>query len=108
MIPVVVAAALLFWIGVFTVYFTSQGISPLDFLLGAYEPFNPELARWRVTGADPQSGLIREERLLVPEGGPASRYLERQVRHRDPITQRIVVVEPPSRVRRQRLRSVRP
>jgi hypothetical protein len=104
----VVAAALLFWVCVFGIYFTAQGISPLDFFFGAFVPHDPQLAQWRPIGKDPQSGLLREERLLLPEGQPKSRYLERQVRHRDPVTERIVLVEPPSQVRRERVRSIRP
>lgn len=108
MIAVVVAAALLFWVGVFAIYFTSQGISPVDFILRGYEPYDPKLATWQVLGADQKSGLVREERLLLPEGLLNARYLERQVRHRDPSSGRIVSVDPATRVRRRRLRSVRP
>jgi hypothetical protein len=104
----VVAAALLFWVCVFGIYFTAQGISPADFFFGAFVPHDPELARWRAISTDPASGLVREERLLLPEGNPTSRYLERQVRHRDPATERVVLVEPPSKVRRERARSIRP
>jgi hypothetical protein len=32
-----VAAALLFWAGVFMVYFTSAGTTPLEFFFGRYE-----------------------------------------------------------------------
>lgn len=108
MLFAVVAAALLFWVCVFGIYFTAQGISPADFFFGAFVPHDPELSRWRPIGKDPESGLVREERLLLPEGKPNSRYLERQVRHRDPATERVVLVEPTSQVRRERARSIRP
>jgi hypothetical protein len=102
----VVFGAVLFWVFVFFIYFTAQGISPLEFFFGAYEPHDPELARWRALGTDPGSGLVREERLLLLE--QKSAYLEHQVRYRDPATEHIVQVEPSSKVRRPRSRSVRP
>lgn len=102
----VVAGALLFWVFVFFIYFTAQGISPLEFFLGAYQPHDPELARWRAAGTEAQSGFAREERLLLLEGKSA--YLEHQVRYRDPATERIVKVDPARKVRRPRSRSVRP
>jgi hypothetical protein len=102
----VVAGALLFWVFVFFIYFTAQGISPLEFFFGAYQPHDPELAKWRVLGTEPQSGLLREERLLLLDGKSA--YLEHQVRYRDPATNCIVKVDAANRVRRARSRSVRP
>ena len=104
----VVAAALVFWICVFLTYFAAQGISPVDFFLGAYEPYDPQLGKWRVVGADEQSGLLVEERLLLPDGSARASYLERQVRRRDPHTRAIMRVESVVRVRRRRARSVRP
>lgn len=104
----VVAVALLFWICVFAIYFVSQGVSPVDFFAGAYEPFDPRLAEWHQTGPDEGSELVREERFLLPEGRQKSAYLEHQVRYRDRTTRVIVKVEPAARVRRRRSRSVRP
>jgi len=104
----VVVAALLFWICVFGVYFASQGISPIDFFAGAYEPYDPEQAKWRVIHTEPVSALVREERFLLPDGRDRASYLEHQVRHRDPTTQAIAYVEPTRRVRRGYSRSVRP
>ena len=104
----VVVAALLFWTCVFAVYFTARGISPLDFFAGAYEPYDPRLGQWRACGRDAVTGLIREERLLLPEGRPRASWLEQQVRHRDPKSHAIESVEPSRRVRRRRSRSIRP
>lgn len=103
----VVLAALIFWICVFGIYFTAHGISPVEFFTGAYEPYEPELAKWHAVGADGESGLVREERLLLPDGRERASYLEHQVRHRDPVTRLIVRVEPPRRVPRPRSRSIR-
>ncbi len=104
----VVVAALLFWACVFAVYFTARGISPLDFFAGAYEPYDPQLARWQARGMDAVTGLLREERFLLPRGRERASYLEHQVRYRDPSRQTIERVEPVRRVRRKRSRSVRP
>lgn len=113
----VVGGALLFWICVFLIYFTSQGISPVDFFLGGYEPYDPDLGKWSVIGAGrpsppttsetEQGGLVVEERWVLPEGNARAPYLERQVRRRDAATRVIVSVEPAVRVRRRRSRSVR-
>jgi hypothetical protein len=103
----VVTGALLFWTCVFLVYFTSQNISPVDFFIGGFEPYDPALAKWKVTGSEPGSGHLVEERWLLQDGDARSSYLERQARHRDPATGGIVRVEPTQRVRRRRSRSVR-
>jgi len=104
----VVLAALMFWTCVFAAYFTARGISPLDFFLGAYEPYDPELAQWRACGRDEATGVIREERVLLPDGRERAAYLEHQARYRDPVTGKIRSVEPPRRARRKRSRSIRP
>lgn len=104
----VVLGALMFWACVFTVYFTAQGISPVEFFAGAYEAYDPELGRWRVCDADTSTGLVKEERFLLPDGRERAHFLEHQVRHRDPVTQAIALVEPPRRIRRRRSRSIRP
>lgn len=104
----VVSVALLFWTCVFMIYFTSRGVSPIDFFIGAREPYDPALARWRSVGRDEQSGWMREERYLLPDGLQSASHLEHQVRYRDPASGTIARVEPTRRVRRPRSRSVRP
>lgn len=105
MAGLVVFIALLFWAGVFTVYLTSQGTSPLEFLFGRYEPLPDDLGKWRgVTepGEDARE-LVREERLLLPGGRAGASYLLRQVRYRDAATGEIVRVEAEERLRRRRV-----
>jgi hypothetical protein len=99
----VVLAALLFWGAVFAVYFAMQGTTVLEFLLGRYEALPTDLGKWRELGTNPQTGLLCEERLLLPNGEPNSGWLLHQVRHRDPATRDIVQVEPERRVRRIRV-----
>lgn len=99
----VIFAALLFWAAVFAVYLTMQGTTPLEFLLGRYEPPPADLGTWRTLGPSAQTGLIREERLLLPHGQSNASWLVHQVRHRDPVTRAIVEVEPERRVRRRRV-----
>ena len=102
----VVAAALLFWVCVFMVYFTAAGTTPSEFFLGAYEPPPPDLGRWKEAVPDAATGWLREERCLLPDGN-RSRYFVQQARYRDPLTRRIVRIEPEKRVPRRRV-SVRP
>ena len=98
----VVAAALLFWACVFMIYFTSAGTTPLEFFLGRYE--RPEdLGIWKQCGVDPQLDLVREERVLLPDGRAQASYLMLQVRFRDPHTGAIVRVEPEQRLPRRRV-----
>ena len=99
----VVLTALVFWIGVFMVYFTSQGMSPLEHFFGRYEPLPDDLGAWKERGIDEQSGLLREERLLLPPGS-TPRYLLLQARYRNPETREIVRVEPEDRVPRRRVK----
>jgi hypothetical protein len=101
----VVFTALLFWAAVFTVYFAMQGTTVTEFLLGRFEPLPPDLGRWREHEANPRTGFLREERVLLPAGKPNARWLVRQVRHRDPLTRAIVKVEPERRVRRGRVKA---
>jgi hypothetical protein len=98
----VVLAALLFWGAVFTVYFTMQGTTLLEFLFGRYEALPPDLGAWRELETNSETGLIREERLLLPNGEPSSGWLLHQVRYRELATRAIVLVEPERRVRRRR------
>jgi len=91
------------WTCVFMVYFTAQGVSPVAFFAGGYEPYDPALAQWKELSRDEHSGLVREQRLLLPNGDGGASYLELQIRHRDPATRRIEVVEPPRRIPRRRV-----
>ena len=103
MATAVVLIAFLFWVGVFLVYFTAQGLTPGEFFFGRYEPLPVDLGSWRDLGLDAESGLLREERLLLPGDRPKAGYLLRQVRLRDPVTRSIVRVEPELRVPRRRV-----
>ncbi|HEX2871788.1 MAG TPA: hypothetical protein VHP33_11040 [Polyangiaceae bacterium] len=98
----VVAAALIFWVAVFMIYFTSTGTTPTDFFLGRYE-LPPDLGAWKETGTDATLGLLREERLLLPDGHPSASYVLKQVRFRDPRTRAIVRTEPDQRLARRRV-----
>ncbi len=98
----VVFCALLFWGAIFTIYFTTQGTTPLEYLLGRYEPPPTDLGQWKQTGPCEDPHLRREERLLLPPGRPSAGYLLRQVRYRDRESGAIVRVDPEQRVRRRR------
>lgn len=110
MAGLVVFIALLFWAGVFTIYLTAQGTTPLEFLFGRYEPLPDDLGKWRTTtepgeeraGSEARD-LVREERLLLPDGRAGAAYLLRQVRYRDAVTGEVVRVEPEGRERRRRV-----
>jgi hypothetical protein len=86
------------------VYFTSQGTTPAEYLLGPLEPLPPDLGKWSERGPDPATGLLREERFLLPGGQPSARHLLHQVRYRDPISRAIERVDPEVRVRRRRIK----
>jgi len=101
----VVLAALLFWICVFAVYFTSQGTTAGEFLFGKYEPLPDDIGVWKQIHGDQTLGLIQEERLLLPGGRTGAGHLLYQVRYRDPATRDIVRVEPERRIRRRRIRN---
>jgi hypothetical protein len=103
LVVLVVVAALLFWGGVFTVFFSTQGSSPLEFILGRYEPLPADLGKWVEFGVEEQTGLLREERLLLPDADSSGRDLVHQVRYRHPATRVIVRVEPERRIRRRRV-----
>jgi hypothetical protein len=98
----VVAAALLFWVCVFMVYFTAAGTTPREFFFGAYEPPPPDLGRWKQVAVDVATGWLREERCLLPNGN-RSRCFVHQARYRDPSTRKIVRVEPEKRLPRRRV-----
>ena len=100
----VVIAALVFWAAVFTVYFTSVGVTPSEFFLGRYEPPPADLGTWRGAGVDPVHGLVREERYLLPGGRARASYLLLQVRYRDPRTHAIVRIDPEKRLPRRRVK----
>ena len=104
MVAPVVLTALLFWVCVFAVYFTSQGTTPGEFLFGKYEPLPDDVGTWKEANGDQVPSLVREERLLLPGGRAGTGHLLHQVRYRDPATREIVRVEPERRVRRRRLR----
>jgi len=99
----VVFTALVFWAAVFAAFFTSQGTSALEFLLGRFEAPPDDLNTWRDTGIEHPSGLLRQERLLFPEGRQNGPILLRQVRYRDPVSNEIVRVAPEERLRRRRV-----
>lgn len=88
---------------VFTVFFTSQGTSPVEFFLGRYEPLPPELGTWTQTGVEERTGLLRETRLLLPGDNRKAGYLLRQVRYRNPATRAITRVEPEQKIPRRRV-----
>jgi hypothetical protein len=98
----VVAVAVLFWICVFMIYFTSAETTPMEFFLGRYELPPADLGTWKGAGVD-SAGLLREERWLLPEGRARAGYLLRQARYRHPTTGAIVRVEPERRVPRRRV-----
>jgi hypothetical protein len=99
----VVLSALVFWAGVFAVYFVSQGTSPLEYLFGQLEPLPDDLNQWRAR--TDESGLVREERLLLPANESGGSTFVCQVRYRNPLSGEIVRVEPEQRVKRRRVRS---
>jgi hypothetical protein len=101
----VVFMAVLFWCGVFMIFFAAQGTTPWDFFLGGFEPPPSHIGTWVESGVDGTSGLVREERFLFPQGDENASVLLHQVRYRNSETQEIVRVEPERRVRRRRVRS---
>jgi len=101
----VVLTALIFWVAVFSIFFTSQGTSALEFLLGRYEAPPDHLNTWRDMGIEQPSGLLRQERLLFPAGRQGGPSLLRQVRYRDPMSNAIVRVLAEERVPRRRVSS---
>jgi hypothetical protein len=98
----VVAVALLFWICVFMIYFTSAETTPIEFFLGRYESPPADLGIWKDAGLDSE-GLICEQRCLLPYGHARAGYLLLQVRYRDPTTRAIVRIEPERRLPRRRI-----
>ena len=101
----VVFCALLFWAAVFMIFFTAQGSSPVEFFLGRYEPLPADVGRWRDAGIEERTGLLREERLLLPGDNANASRLVRQVRYRDPVTRVIARAEAEQRVPRRRVRA---
>ncbi len=101
----VVGMALLFWVCVFMIYFTSVSTTPVEFFLGRFAPPPANLGRWMDCGTDAASGQLREERWLLLEGRPRAGYLLHQVRYRDAMTGQIVRIEPERCVRRKRVSS---
>lgn len=103
MMILVILIVLLFWGGVFVAFFSAQGITPTEFILGRYEPPPGDLGIWKEFGVDEQARFLREERLLLPRGDARAGQLLHQVRYRDPVTRVIVRVEPDRRIRRCRI-----
>lgn len=99
----VVFTALVFWAATFSIFFTSQGTTLLEFLFGRYEAPPEHLNTWRDMGVEQPSGLLRQERLLFPPGRQTGSVLLLQVRFRDPSSNSIVRVAPEERVRRRRV-----
>lgn len=99
----VVFTALVFWAAMFAIFFTSQGTSALEFLLGRFEAPPDHLNAWRDVGIEQPSGLLRQERLLFPDGRQSGPIFLRQVRYRDPISKEIVRIAPEERVPRRRI-----
>jgi hypothetical protein len=99
----VIFFALLFWGAIFTVYFTTQGTTPFEFLFGRYEPPPADLGEWKQSGVCEVPHLTKEERVLLPPGRQNAGYLLRQVRYRDPVVGKIVRIDPEQRVRRRRV-----
>jgi len=99
----VVFTALVFWAAMFAIFFTSQGTSALEFLLGRFEAPPDHLNTWQDVGIEQPSGLLRQERLIFPDGRQSGPIFLRQVRYRDPISKAIVRVAPEERVPRRRV-----
>jgi hypothetical protein len=95
--------ALLFWIGVFTIYFTAMSTTPIEFFFGRFEEPPRDLGVWKPTGIVSDDGLAQETRCILPGGSRRAPYLVRQVRYRDPSTQQILRVETEQRVKRRRV-----
>ena len=100
----VVAAALLFWVCVFMVYFTAAGTTPREFFFGRFQAPPEDLGRWKEVASDEDSSLLREERCLLPDGKGSS-HLVQQVRYRDPVTRKIVRIGLEKRIVRRRVSS---
>ena len=104
----VVFTALVFWAAMFGIFFTSQGSSAREFFFGRYEAPPDHLNTWLDVGIEQASGLLRQERLLFPNGRQDGPFLLRQVRYRDPSSKQIVRVSPEERVPRRRVSARRP
>lgn len=101
-VAVAISIVVVFWGGVLMAVLTARGSSPLEFLFGRYQSLPEDLGVWKEGGTS-SGGLVREERLLLPEDRANAGYLVQQVRYRDAVTRDIVSVEPERRVRRQRV-----
>lgn len=100
--------AIVFWGAVFMIFFAAQNTTPGEFLFGRYET-PPNLGEWKEVASaasaeqPAQAGLVREERLLLPNGRAGARHLVLQARYRDPVSRAIVRVDPERRIRRRRI-----
>ena len=100
--------AVMFWAAVFMIFFTAQGMTPGEFFFGRWEAPPPDLGQWKEVATPPgtesaATGLVREERFLLPEGRAGARFLLHQTRYRDRVTRAIVRVEPERRLARRRV-----
>lgn len=95
--------ALLFWIGVFFIYFTAMSTTPIEFFFGRLEEPPADLGVWKPSGVVSEDGLTQERRCILPDGSRHARHLVEQVRYRDPTSQQIVRVETDRHVKRRRV-----
>lgn len=92
-------------VAVYLLFFLSHVPGATEERLGEYEPVPEDLGRWKIDEASEQAraaraeGLVREERLLLQEGG--KRFIK-QARYRDADTREIVRVDPEQLVTRKR------
>lgn len=97
-------------VAVYLLFFLSYVPGATEERLGEYEPLPEDLGRWKLAGADEpgraagDEGFVREERLLLQEGG---RRFIKQVRYRNPETREIVRVDPEELIARRRGRPAR-
>jgi hypothetical protein len=95
-------------VAVYLLFFLSHVPGATEERLGEYEPLPEGLGVWRVDEEGPSGraaraeGLVREERLLLQEGG---RRFIKQVRYRSAETREIVRIEPEELIPRRRARS---
>lgn len=104
-VPLVIVVVL-FWVIVFYVIFTAQGLSVSDLLLGRKAPLPQDLGQWVETGVD-DSGRLRQERRLRPGGMADPSFLTLQVRWVDARTGEILEVLPEQREARRRVERAR-
>lgn len=93
-------------VAVYLLFFLSHVPGATEERLGEYEPLPEGLGAWQVekegsaAGAAADQGLVREQRLLLQEGG---RRFIKQVRYRSAETREIVRIEPEEVISRRRM-----